>query len=51
MTEDVRPAGCCGVCSPLMRGGFDCTCEGNPRCKGAPAEPAVTDEEALGGAE
>lgn len=28
----VRPAGCCGVCPPIVGGGYDCTCRGNPRC-------------------
>lgn len=27
-----RPEGCCGKCPPLARGGYDCTCKGNPRC-------------------
>lgn len=27
-----RPAGCCGKCPPILAGGYDCTCEGNPRC-------------------
>ena len=27
-----RPPGCCGACPPLARGGYDCTCPGNPRC-------------------
>lgn len=26
-----RPAGCCGKCPPIV-GGYDCTCNGNPRC-------------------
>jgi hypothetical protein len=29
-----RPAGCCGKCPPIAGGGYDCTCEGNPRCGG-----------------
>ena len=29
-----RPAYCCGVCPEMARGGYDCTCFGNPRCKG-----------------
>jgi len=27
-----RPAVCCGVCPSVARGGFDCTCRGNPNC-------------------
>lgn len=27
-----RPAACCGKCPPIAGGGYDCTCEGNPRC-------------------
>lgn len=27
-----RPDTCCGACPPLARGGYDCTCVGNPRC-------------------
>jgi len=27
-----RPIGCCGVCPPIVGGGYDCTCAGNPRC-------------------
>lgn len=27
-----RPETCCGVCPELLRGGYDCTCEDNPRC-------------------
>lgn len=23
---------CCGTCPPILGGGVDCTCEGNPRC-------------------
>ena len=34
MTDDDRPSVCCGVCPPIAGGGYDCTCEGNPRCKG-----------------
>lgn len=29
-----RPTYCCGVCPEMARGGYDCTCLGNPRCKG-----------------
>lgn len=29
---DARPDGCCGVCPPILGGGYDCTCSGNPRC-------------------
>lgn len=29
---DDRPAGCCGVCPPILGGGYDCTCDGNPNC-------------------
>lgn len=28
-----RPAACCGKCPPIVGGGYDCTCEGNPRCE------------------
>lgn len=31
--ELLRPDTCCGKCPPIAGGGFDCTCEGNPRCK------------------
>lgn len=27
-----RPPYCCGKCPELARGGYDCTCKGNPRC-------------------
>ena len=27
-----RPDHCCGVCPPIKRGGYDCTCRDNPRC-------------------
>ena len=30
--EQPRPFGCCGKCPPIEGGGYDCTCEGNPRC-------------------
>ncbi|PFG19851.1 hypothetical protein [Serinibacter salmoneus] len=33
-----RPAYCCGRCPAIVTGGYDCTCEGNPRCA-APSEP------------
>lgn len=29
-----RPEECCGVCPPIVSGGYDCTCKGNPRCRG-----------------
>lgn len=32
--HDTRPAVCCGTCPPIVGGGYDCTCEGNPRCPG-----------------
>ena len=32
MTTDERPPDCCGVCPPIVGGGYDCTCAGNPRC-------------------
>ena len=36
MTEtDPRPVGCCGVCPPIVGGGYDCTCTDNPRCPNA----------------
>lgn len=28
-----RPNGCCGVCPPLARGGYDCTCDGTCRIR------------------
>ena len=28
----MRPVACCGKCPPIVGGGYDCTCEGNPRC-------------------
>lgn len=31
--EDDRPGECCGVCPPIVGGGYDCTCAGNPRCE------------------
>lgn len=31
--EDDRPDQCCGKCPPIVGGGYDCTCEGNPRCQ------------------
>lgn len=30
--SDDRPVECCGKCPPILGGGYDCTCEGNPRC-------------------
>lgn len=27
-----RPGTCCGVCPEIIGGGFDCTCDANPRC-------------------
>lgn len=32
VVKDVRPKDCCGKCPPISGGGYDCTCEGNPRC-------------------
>lgn len=29
-----RPEHCCGKCPPIVGGGYDCTCEGNPNCTG-----------------
>lgn len=29
---DPRPDSCCGKCPPIVGGGYDCTCEGNPKC-------------------
>lgn len=29
---DPRPEGCCGVCPPIVGGGYDCTCQDNPNC-------------------
>lgn len=31
--ERPRPEGCCGACPPIVGGGYDCTCKGNPRCR------------------
>ena len=31
--ELFRPAICCGKCPPIVGGGYDCTCEGNPKCR------------------
>ena len=28
-----RPMTCCGKCPPILTGGYDCTCEGNPHCE------------------
>lgn len=33
VTEEPRPAECYGKCPPIVGGGYDCTCEGNPRCE------------------
>lgn len=30
--KERRPESCCGVCPEIEGGGYDCTCEGNPRC-------------------
>ena len=38
--DDDRPYYCCGACPPIKRGGYDCTCRGNPRC---PKEKADVD--------
>lgn len=27
-----RPPECCGMCPPIMGGGYDCTCTVNPNC-------------------
>ena len=54
--ELFRPATCCGKCPPIAGGGYDCTCEGNPRCEkadtpeewhGNPAPADVDPDEAL----
>lgn len=39
--NDPRPPECCGVCPPIVGGGYDCTCKGNPRCPG-PKDHAMT---------
>lgn len=39
---DPRPAQCCGKCPPIRGGGYDCTCEGNPRCTKALSVDDVT---------
>lgn len=31
--RDKRPPECCGKCPPILGGGYDCTCAGNPRCQ------------------
>lgn len=36
--ELLRPATCCGKCPPIAGGGYDCTCEGNPRAEKAEAD-------------
>lgn len=36
-----RPAGCCGKCPPIVGGGYDCTCEDNPRCIAQPKPTAA----------
>lgn len=30
--DDSRPDYCCGVCPPIVGGGYDCTCRDTPRC-------------------
>ena len=48
--ELFRPDSCCGKCPPIAGGGFDCACEGNPRCAKADTpeewhpEPAPADD-------
>lgn len=37
---EARPDACCGKCPSIVSGGFDCACEGNPRCVKA-AYPAL----------
>lgn len=34
-----RPSGCCGACPRILNGGYDCTCEHNPRCPNYTAPP------------
>lgn len=43
-TGETRPATCCGVCPPIAGGGYDCTCEGNPRCRAAGRAVTTTEE-------
>lgn len=31
--DEPRPDTCCGKCPPIVGGGYDCTCEGNPKCR------------------
>src|SRR5690606_1042730 len=31
-TWEPLPEGCCGKCPPILSGGYDCTCFGNPNC-------------------
>lgn len=38
---ETRPAGCCGKCPPIAGGGYDCTCEDNPRCTAQPKPTAA----------
>ena len=40
VTYGPRPDECCGKCPPISRGGYDCTCAGNPRCR----KPDVREE-------
>lgn len=38
-----RPVQCCGKCPPIWGGGYDCTCEGNPRCsRNSPEDERIT---------
>jgi len=34
-----RPSTCCGACPRILNGGYDCTCEHNPRCPNYIAPP------------
>ena len=42
--RQARPPECCGVCPPILRGGYDCTCADNPRCPGPLPAPVVSGE-------
>lgn len=42
--ELFRPATCCGKCPPVAGGGYDCTCDGNPRCAKADTPEEWHDE-------
>lgn len=41
--RQARPPECCGVCPPILRGGYDCTCADNPRCPGPRPAPGAAE--------